>query len=514
MRRYLAMDDSLLNNSLGGQISQKATEGDAWLGASNGESKSKEKISRFPNLVPTAIAASIAFLLGLALMYWGGSDSTETELREDHYAEGFAVVRRLDHVHWEKDESQYAEGDTLGAEKLEIAGGGVEIQFFSGALMVIKGPAEISLKSAWEAVCHKGAVRMRVPPAARGFELHGPETKIVDLGTEFGFVVSEGEGYVEVFDGEISLSHQGDKERIIREGTALKLTSEGPVIPNAVGEVQYPDIEGIGLGAAQELAASFTAWEEYRNALAQDDRLIAYYTFDRESEESLVPNLTKPQSEESDGAVIMAETVDGRWPGKKSALEFRKPGARVRVNLPGEFSAFTFATWVRIDSLDRWYNALFMADGYENGEPHWQIRDDGSMMLSVMVDDRLRPHPKDPNAPPIRHHRLYYSPPMWDQSMSGQWMHLASVFDPENGRVSHYVNGNRISREDIKPTYMVKKLRIGNGEIGNWGQPSRQEPRFAIRNLNGRMDEIAIFDAALQDEEIAKLFENSRIGKR
>ena len=196
----------------------------------------------------------------------------------------------------------------------------------------------------------------------------------------------------------------------------------------------------------------------------------------------------------------------------KQALEFRRPGSRVRVNLPGEFSAFTFVTWVRIDSLDRWYNALFMADSYETGEPHWQIREDGSMMVSVMVDDS-RTNPKNPDGPPIRFQRLYFSPPMWEPSMSGQWLHLASVFDPENKRVSHYVNGERISREEIKPEHHIDQLRIGNAEIGNWGQPFREDPVFAIRNLNGRMDEIAIFNAALQDKEIASLYERSRTSR-
>ena len=97
--------------------------------------------------------------------------------------------------------------------------------------------------------------------------------------------------------------------------------------------------------------------------------------------------------------------------------------------------------------------------------------------------------------------------------MSGQWLHLASVFDPENKRVSHYANGERISREAIKPEHHIDQLRIGNAEIGNWGQPFREDPVFAIRNLNGRMDEIAIFNAALQDKEIASLYERSRTSR-
>lgn len=112
--------------------------------------------------------------------------------------------------------------------------------------------------------------------------------------------------------------------------------------------------------------------------------MIASYTFYRETPESLIPILTVPRNPEFDGAVILAEPVDGRWAERKSALEFRRPGSRVRVNIPGEFPAFTFICW----------------------------------------------------------------------------------------------------------------------------------PTFAIRNLNGRMDELAIFKTALDQQEIARLFESSRSGRR
>ena len=166
---------------------------------------------------------------------------------------------------------------------------------------------------------------------------------------------------------------------------------------------------------------------------------------------------------------------------------------------------------MRIDSLDRRYNALFMGDGCETGEPHWQIRDDGKLMLSVMVDDQ-RPNPNMPSDAGF--HRVYFSSPIWDKSMSGQWMHLASIFDPATRQVSHFVNGKRISRQQISADYLIETLRIGNGEIGNWGQPFRETPWFAIRNLNGRIDELVILKAALTDPEIIKLYEQSRAKHR
>jgi len=523
MRRYLALDDSLRNVGADGgdlaaapwlDVESPATAGD--------EATAAKKVLAFSTLVPIAAAAMIAFFLGSALMYWqsdsgagsgdGGPNASVAEVSKDEpSAQGFAVVGRLFDATWVDGASAHREGDTLGAESFQMLAGTAEIRFFSGATMTLEGPAEISLKSAWEATCSEGSVRMNVPPAARGFKLQAPDSEIIDLGTEFGLEVRDGKGHVEVFDGEIALRHGDEDEQLIKKGVALSLAAGGPSAATESGRVTFPDFNDFGSRAAEEQLADFQRWQKHRDQLARGDGLIAYYDFSRANPQALIPNLTVPKNTELDGVVVLAEPVDGRWTGMKPALEFRRPGARVRVNVAGEFSAFTFACWVRIDSLDRWYNALFMADSYETGEPHWQIRNDGAMMLSVMVDDS-RQNPKDPDGPPIRFQHLYYSPPMWDPSMSGQWMHLASVFDPQGERVSHYVNGVSISREGIRPQHQIDTLRIGNAEIGNWGQPFREDPTFAIRNLNGRMDEIAIFGVALDDDEVAALYEASRVG--
>ena len=463
---------------------------------------------------PMAIAAGLAFLLGLAIMHFGNPKGVPFEhaaVQPDRppletEAEGFAVIRNLFDATWPAAGDIRREGDSLGAEVLRLQSGVAEIQFYSGATMVVEGPAEIALRSAWEARCQVGKVRMRVPPAARGFKLHGPETEIVDLGTEFGLEVRDGKALVEVLDGEISFKHRKGPERIVTKGGAWRLPNDGDAAPGAAGKVQFPDSGRFDLHARNRRRVEFERWIQHRDALARDPRVIAYYTFDRPQQTASIASIAEPRNPELDGTVVLAESAAGRWPEFKQALEFRRPGSRVRVRLPGEFRAFTFAAWVRIDSLDRRYNALFMGDGYENGEPHWQIRDDGKLMLSVMVD-----HTRSlPNHPESRFHHVYYSPPIWDLSKSGQWMHLVSVFDPSSREVRHHVNGRRISSESIAPEFHVTTLRIGNGEIGNWGEPFRETPWFAIRNLNGRIDELAILNAALNDTEVRRLYENSR----
>ncbi|MGK0189896.1 MAG: hypothetical protein ACI9R3_005715 [Verrucomicrobiales bacterium] len=463
---------------------------------------------RFP-----AMAAAIAFLLGLAIMHFGGKNSNATQpiaTIEEASAQGFAVVANLFDAEWMDEKIDRRLGDSLGAEALQLQSGVAKIQFFSGATMVIQGPAEIELQSAWEATCWSGVVRMQVPPAARGFVLHGPDTEIIDLGTEFGFEVRDGKAHVEVLDGEISIQHRDEKNRIAEKGEAWQLPGDAAATEVGSGLVAFPEVSNFSAQAESQQQLDFARWQSHRDAFARDPRVIAYYTFESDRSAALIPSASVPRDAEFDGAIVLAETAAGRWPEYKKALEFHRPGSRVRVRIPGEFQALTFAAWVRVDSLDRRYNALFMGDGYETGEPHWQIRDDGKMMLSVMVDDS-RPHPKFPD---VRFHHVYFSPPMWELSMSGQWLHLASVFDPAGRAVSHYVNGERLSREKIDPEFGIESLRIGNGEIGNWGQPFRKTPSFAIRNLNGRIDELGIMNAALTDSEIKNLYENSRAGSK
>jgi len=492
MRRYLSIDHSLE------VFSGETEEISPW--AQPLSTQVKAPIFRLASLLPIAAAAALAFFLGS--LFTKDSAPEDVIATPERSAEGFAVVSALFDAVWRDDKSSRQPGDTLSAEVFTLASGTAEIQFFSGAYMTVEGPAEILLKSAWEAECRNGAVRMKVPPAARGFKLQAPSAEIVDLGTEFGLSVRGGHGEIEVFDGEISVQGRGGKEQFFEKGNAVTVLPSGTVADSQSGIIKFPDARHL----KPEADSGRERWQTHRDTLSRDPRLIAYYTFEKNKSQALIPNLAMPRNTDLDGAVILAESATGRWPNVQSALEFRRPGSRVRVNLPGEFPALTFMTWVRIDSLDRQYNALFMGDGYENGEPHWQICDDGKMMLSVMVDDSKQ-HPQHAKS---RFHHVYFSPPIWNLSMSGQWMHLASVYDPAKELVSHFVNGKQISREAIKPDFNVKTLRIGNGEIGNWGQPFREDPSFAIRNLNGRMDEIAIFHEALTEKAIAKLFEESR----
>lgn len=423
---------------------------------------------------------------------------------------GHATLRRSVDLVWTDGASVYRDGDVLPNGLLQFGAGTAEIDFFCGATLIVEGPAVLDVESDWVVRVAEGRLRANVPPAARGFVVKAAGSEIIDLGTEFALEVGAENARVEVIDGEVELRgglHDGNHlltgQRQWLRGTEQtqplqKVSSRG-------------DLHDRHAGAGQQ---QFENWRQHSLQLRSDERLIAYYPIVESDESRDIVNASQSGHERDGISVGPVERTTGRFGTMSAGLRFGRPGARVRTRLDGEFSALTFVSWVRIDSLDHIYNALFMADGYENGEPHWQIRNDGRLMLSVMVD----------NNQPSTHFsksenrivssaglaRVYYSEPIWDISKSGQWFHLAAVYDPAGRRVVQYVNGKQVGSESINDKFHVSELRIGPSEIGNWGQPFRKTPAFAVRNLDGTIDEMALFNAALSPEEIQNLYQQGK----
>lgn len=432
------------------------------------------------------------------------TDGGRREEAKEATSSGVALLTRLVDVQWSEQQSPLEVGDALKPGRLAIASGYAQVEFFCGATVVLEGPAELDLKSATLAHVHSGRLRAHVPPAARGFSLEVDDMKVVDLGTEFGLAVSAEGADLQVFDGEVEL-HPAEKEKqLLKAGEAVKRTKQGVIEEAAITPGRFLDIATLEARADGQQAARYEKWKAWSDNLRRDSRLIAYYAFDQTGGwKRKLPSSVEPDNDELDGAIVGARRVRGRW-GAKGGLEFKRPGDRVRVQIPGEFNSLTFACWVKIDSLDRWYNSLFLTDNYNQGEPHWQILNTGQLFFSV----RHRPDSgADPHSPA---HQKVLSPPFWKPSLSGRWLHLATTYDADAGRTTHYLNGEVLHEEEIRDELLVKTTRIGAASIGNWSIPTRPDAEFAIRNLNGSMDEFAVFAASLSADEIRAMYENGK----
>ncbi len=431
----------------------------------------------------------------------GPVDLKSQSEREEATSHGVAIVTRLMDVTWGDGQAAIEVGDALPPGRLAIKSGFAQVEFFCGATLIIEGPADLEIQSETLARVRSGRLRAQVPPAARGFSLEVDDMKVVDLGTEFGLSVSAEGANVQVFDGEVELHPAENKKQLLTAGQSLVRTPEGIFEKSEMTPEQYLDIATLESRAQGQRTARYEQWKAWSEKLRHDPRLITYFAFDQNGGwERRLKCDVQPKNSELDGAIVGARSVPGRWKSKR-ALEFKQPGDRVRVQIPGEFSSLTFACWVRIDSLDRWYNSLFLTDNYNQGEPHWQILDSGQIYFSV------RPSKRGTKGAPDR---KVLSPPFWKPSLSGKWLHLATTYDVEAQRTTHYLNGEVLHSESIPESQLVKTTRIGAATIGNWSMSTKPDARFAIRNLNGRIDELAIFAAALTAEEIKEMYDNGK----
>ena len=434
------------------------------------------------------------------------ADITQIDTEEET-STGIALVTRLVDAVWEDDQRPLAVGDALLPGRLGLAAGYMQVEFFCGATVILEGPAELDLESSMLARVHRGRLRAQVPPAARGFTIDVADMKVVDLGTEFGISVSDFGADVQVFDGEVELHQPTSETRLLTAGQAIVRNATGAYDDSEVTPESFVDIATLESRVRGQQNKRFENWKAWSNKVRTDPRVIAYYACDQQGGWGRrLMSSVEPVSSEADGAIVGARRVQGRWPSK-GGLEFKRPGDRVRVQIPGEYGSLTLACWVKIDSLDRMYNSLFLTDSYEKGEPHWQILDTGQLFFSVRPRGDDEPNGIDNRGPG---HRPVISPPFWEPSMSGQWLHLATTYDVEAQTTTHFLNGEELYTEEIPDDQMISTTRVGIASIGNWSEPTKPDAKFAIRNLNGSIDEFVMFSASLAADEIKEMYENGK----
>lgn len=461
------------------------------------EKRSMRKLFHFNTWI--VAAALLIIVLTVRLIQLELTNPPPELVKKEATSQGVALVTRLVDVVWDQKEDAVEVGSALPPGQLAIKSGFAQVEFFCGATLIIEGPANLDIKSETLAYVRSGRIRAQVPPAARGFSLEVEDMKVVDLGTEFGLTVSDEGADVQVFDGEVELYPAEKTKQHLKAGQALVRTPAGDFKKSKVTPEQYLDIAALESRAQGQNSARYEQWKASSEKLQRDPRLITYFAFDQNDEwERRLKCDLLPENSELDGAIVGAKSVRGRWKSKR-ALEFKQPGDRVRVQIPGEYGSLTFTCWVKIDSLDRTFNSLFLTDSYNLGEPHWQILDSGQMYFSVRPEKKGVDGILD---------RKVLSPVFWKPSLSGKWLHLATTYNVETGRTAHYLNGKIIHSEIIPDAQLVKSTRIGTASIGNWSDSTISDAGFAIRNLNGCIDELAIFSAALTAKEIQEMYDN------
>ncbi|MEM9282133.1 MAG: LamG-like jellyroll fold domain-containing protein [Verrucomicrobiota bacterium] len=430
--------------------------------------------------VPIAVAASLALLLNVAAIFFlSPRDSSEPVAEE----EWVAVLSHLVNATWGGDTTRFLQGSPLPPGTFRLEGGLAQIEFFSGASVIVEGPAELELVSPWLIECREGRLRTSVPEPAQGFSIVTPTYEAVDLGTEFSLSVSpDDKSELHVVEGEVRIDDKsGQQLRHLTTGNGIR-SKEGILLSLSGGGSDFVDREQLLTLARKDRVGRYQQWLLSRDQLIEDPDTLLFYDF--ENQNAWDRQLENRAGIGSQAAVIGAQWTRGRWPGK-GALNFKRITDRVRLHLPGSHEAITLAAWVKIESLDSWYSSLLLTDGFDEGEPHWQISNHGELILGLGGE-------QPPNT---------ISEPVISPSDLGRWVHLAVTIDRESLYVVHYVDGQPV-KSHLRPS--IPKLTFGEAEIGNW--KSEDKSGHPIRSFNGRIDEFLILQRALQPAEILALY--------
>ncbi|MEK7951373.1 LamG-like jellyroll fold domain-containing protein [Luteolibacter soli] len=410
-----------------------------------------------------------------------------------------ALLDRAIDVEW--DGPSFETGSALPKGPIKIRKGTLQLDFYSGARVVLEGPASLELLSPDLARLDSGKLTARVPPPAEGFTVMNANLRVVDRGTEFGMsVTGTNDCEVHVFKGEVEL--QGDvpeaTTRELFEGHAVSIR-QGKSEAMTANRDSFIDSTRLLEAATRENDANWENWKTASQAFRETPGLRIHFDFeDLDPSAMLLRNRAAGADEDSNGTIIGCEVLSGRW-DRKGALGFAKTSDRVRFRSEGTAPAITLMAWVRVDSLPLEHNSLLSMAPDKVGEVHWKLDQTGRLLLGLRASTEYA----------YSSWERLESPPVVGPKDFGRWLHLATVIDSRTGTMSHFVNGSLVATGKMSRRVPVQ---LGLANLGNFDASSPASPTNGlVRAFNGRIDEFALLTRALTAEEITSMFEKGFI---
>jgi len=493
----VARDEYLLHLELHSRL---ASEPDVFAQANENKVLSSEHI--LPLQVPRrrrnraahwvlALAACVAlFATG-----WWALQSSHSRERKGATSKAVAMLNRVVDPQWNQGDEAPALGAPLEPGWVRLKSGLAQIVFYSGARVVIEGPAELQIISSSEASCSHGKLTAEVPPQARGFRIRTPQMNVTDLGTVFGLDVTTGRTELHVFKGSVEFQPTaGVAKQSLKEGAGVVTENARPLKVITADAPAFASLFDLQFKSSAAEVLRHEQWRAGSSRLDEDPSLLVHFDFEQPDSSDWRLRNASTHTGAPDATIVGCQWTEGRW-ADKHALEFRSVNDRVRFSVPGQFESVTLAGWVRVQGLDRQFNSLFMCDGFAPGTLHWLIRRDGVLGLTV-----LGAAPGDV--------QIVASPSVLTLDQYGMWMHLAVVLDGHGKRVTHYLNGFPVCEKMLK---VDPPFRIGPAELGNWNARNfRENDPALIRNFSGAMDEFCFFSRALDNDEIRSLYSEGK----
>lgn len=426
-----------------------------------------------------AVAAALVSIL------WWRSRPIELPLNSELPAIGIAVLTQTVGATWADGMDRIA-GTTLPSGDLKLLSGAILVEFYSGARVVIEGPAELELQSPGRAFLRSGKLNAHVPTQAKGFTIEMPKATVVDYGTDFGVITGGANPpEVHVFSGSVEVALEKQPSNALKQGEAVRLRDSQLEMMTSDPKSFLSEAELLQRGEA-DASKRFALWKEAGSTLSGDAGTQIHFIFDHEdwTKRQLINHALNAHDSAS---IVGCPWSAGRWTGK-SGLKFRGEGDRVRMSLATPMKSVSLLAWVRFDSLPHPQNVILSADSEQPGAIHWHVTSTGALRLEI-ARNLGRPHAD---------WEAVNSAPFVSPTKMGHWVMLATTFD--GSTIRHYGNGRLIGEG---ASFTPDSIKVGTAELGNWNGGTQ-------RHLAGTMDEFAILSRVMSDEEIRRYFEHGK----
>ena len=472
----------------------------------------------------TAIAASVAagVAAAIVLLFVIGDKGTE-EVDQSGYSQfvpapdrsPVARVSGVEDVVWAESSGDIRPGHWLSAGKLEIKKGMIELNYASGSTVLIKAPATYYIEAQNKGFLEKGSIRAHSPETVASFFIGTPNSELVDLGTTFGVTVLDVVATeVHVIEGLVkarALSDVNGKWRELRQGSALRISSEDPV------DAEYDSIKA---------NLSFYDWTPPKHVKRSESLEYVHWSFDRMQGDQFPETGVHSGDYQHHAAVVdfSKNRHSYRWltPGRfGDALKLDGKERFLRTDYPaiGGNQPRTIAFWVRLDHRDARHEALpGIVSWGQNGirGAKWQV-----LPFQPLLGGKKK---------------VFRTECAWGHSMGstdindGRWHHVVSVFTGGHDadvatHVKHYVDGKLetsnsvISRrvDTVTTKNPDKNFPLVIGVTMQRPMAKSLEDMIALRSrgkvrletFNGCIDELYVFNGALTPQEILQLMKKN-----
>ncbi|MFN3189412.1 MAG: LamG-like jellyroll fold domain-containing protein [Aureliella sp.] len=371
-----------------------------------------------------------------------------------------------DGMQW--NEAQIPVGD------YELQKGLLNLQFGGGVMVYVEAPARFDAVSDERVVLHSGRLSARVSPEGIGFTVETPEAEVVDFGTEFSVDVEGGASEVHVFDGLVR----------VRPGASNKRDASRSV------ELQASQAVRISEGAAEPEDISIAT-----------DRFIRNFDEPRLNYARLVKRLSPlafyrmpirdrglvSEPPEHSGIVLTGEGKRpphgrGVFVGGSLRVGADSTGRGGRVDSPPALSTgqLSLAVFVYLEAPA---HSAMVATNLQEGRGNFglSLDENGTLQATIRNNDGVVSSIAGSSILPHK-----------------TWRHVVVTADAESLHL--YENGKLVASTP------ASAMAGSNSDTTVWfGTDSR-----ASQVWDGRIDELALFDRALNENEIAVLYRTAQ----